>query len=447
VRFLVLALSLIALTACHRTDPPGEAPTGVKAVAGDGLVVVSWDTLPDLTYWIFYAKGASVGVGTAGTVAIRRAVPPRVIGNLGNGALFSFIMNATQNDSPAGPTSAAVFQSPRLAGETDSWTSGPALGAPSNLKSAAFSGGRFVVVGDAATIFAGDYNYTSDFSSPPGVTAPGVTVWLQPVVPPGTTFPLAPAANLSSVIFNGSFIALARDNPLDPTTSPVISSADGLNNWTANKPVPAPGMNAIGFGSFFGVPTYVAVGDGGRIFTTNNIDVNDTTTPWTAATSPTFDDLNSISLLNSQFIVTGASGTLLAGTFSSNGISWTALNSGTGSTLRGATFTPLGSGAHYVAVGDGGVITTSDINGVNWTAITLPAPAPDLRSVTIGGASGTRFLAVGPGGAVVFSDTGLGLDWSVKSAGLGNTANLASVLAVPAMYLAVGDGGANVVSR
>ena len=95
-------------------------------------------------------------------------------------------------------------------------------------------------------------------------------------------------------------------------------------------------------------------------------------------------------------------------------------------------------------MGDGGVVTTST-NGIDWNATTL-ATAPDLRSVTVGGASGTRFLAVGLGGAVVFSDNNdlNGLTWTPASAG---AANLREVLSVPAMYLAVGDAGANVVSR
>ena len=67
----------------------------------------------------------------------------------------------------------------------------------------------------------------------------------------------------------------------------------------------------------------------------------------------------------------------------------------------------------------------------------------DLRSVTIGGATATRFLAVGQGGAVAYSDDGL--NWSIASAGSSN--NLASVLFPRGLYLAVGDAGANAVSR
>jgi hypothetical protein len=96
---------------------------------------------------------------------------------------------------------------------------------------------------------------------------------------------------------------------------------------------------------------------------------------------------------------------------------------------------------HYVAVGDAGTIVTSP-DGVAWTPVTLAPPiAQNLLSVTVGGASGSRILAVGQGGAVVFSDDGV--SWSQAASG----ASLSKVVFVPSLYLAVGDGGANAVSR
>jgi hypothetical protein len=134
----------------------------VTVTERDGQVVVSWEALPDLTYWIFFSRGTSVGVGNPGTVALRRALSPQVIPGLTNGDQFAFMMNATHGDSPAGPNSVPIVTSPRLAGGTDTWISGPAPGAPAqpNLKSAAFNGSRFVVVGDAAAVFAADFDYT-----------------------------------------------------------------------------------------------------------------------------------------------------------------------------------------------------------------------------------------------------------------------------------------------
>jgi hypothetical protein len=430
VRLLILAVAaLFALSACQKTSPPGDAPTGVTATAGDGLVVVSWDTLPDLTYWIFYQPGSTVDVATPNSIAIRRAFSPRVVGPLANGTQYAFVMNATHNDSAAGPSSLPVVATPRLAG--DIWVSGTALGTPpQNLNSIVFSGSRFVTVGDAGTIFAGDFNYTSTNPNPEGVTA-----WIPP-----TTLPAGSAANLSSVMYNGTFIAMG-------TNGSIISSGDGVN-WVSNLSVPAaPGtsMNGLASGFVFGVQTFVAVGDGGQIFTTTDL------VTWTPAASGTPNNLTSIALVNGIFFVTGAGGTLLMSQNPSDSNGFTSLNSNTTSTLHGVSFGPSLSsptGALYVAVGDAGTIVTSPSVGVgspavDFTPATITPPiAQNLRGVTVGGSTGTRFLTVGDASVVANSDDGLA--WHSVSSG---TASLAKVLFVGGMYLAVGDAGANVVSR
>jgi hypothetical protein len=414
VRVLILAVAaLVSLSACQKTSPPGEAPTGVTVTPGDGVAVVQWDTLPDLTYWIFYQPGSTVDVATPNSIAIRRAFSPRVVGPLANGVQYAFVMNATHNDSAAGPNSLPALATPRLAGDT--WTAGTALGAPpQNLASLALAGSRFVAVGDAGTIFAGDLSYTSTNPNPEGVTA-----WMPP-----TTLPVGFTANLSSVIYNGSFIAMGTDGS-------IISSADGVN-WVLGGPIPATGMNGIAFAFVAGNGTYVAVGNGGNIFKTTDL-VN-----WAQATSGTTSDLNSITLLdNGNFLVAGAGGTLLT---SMDGSNWTPQVSNTTSTLRAATFRTAATGVRYVAVGDAGAIVTSP-DAFNWTAV-MPPPAQDLRSITVGGATASRFLAVGQGGAVSYSDDGV--NWIPASSG---SANLAKLLFVGGMYLAVGDAGANAVSR
>lgn len=435
MRLLILAsAALFALSACQKTNPPGEAPTGVTATEGDGLAVVSWDTLPDLTYWIFYQPGSTVDVATPNSIAIRRAFSPRVVAPLINGTQYAFVMNATHNDSAAGPNSLPVLAKPRLAG--DSWTSGspqPLGATPANLKGLAFNGSRFVAVGDATTsgtvttptILAGDFNYTN-------VDPPGVTVWMTPGSLPPVT-PVSPppgfTSNLSSVIFNGgAYVALGSDGS-------IISSTDGLTWTVPTASIPATGMNGLGFGLVVGVPTYIAVGNGGAIFATTDLN-----SPWVPLTSGTTSDLTSISVFPGSIIVTGAGGTLL----SLNGSTWTPLTSNTTSTLRGVTFNAING--MFAAVGDAGTIITST-DGTTWTPV-VPAPlAQDLRGVTTGGQAGTRFLAVGQGGAVVHSDDGL--TWLTASSGTTNNVanNLAKVLFVPGMYLSVGDAGVNAVSK
>ena len=427
VRILVMVVAaVLALSGCHRkADPPSEAPSGVTATAGDGLVVISWDMLPDRTYWIFYEAGSSVAVAQPEAIAIRRAISPRVVSGLANGTQYAFAMNATHEDSAAGPTSPVVLATPQLAGA--SWDLGAPLplgGPPQNLKGIAFNGSRFVVVGDATTILAGDYNYTNP--NPPG--PPGVTSWMQPV-----SLPTGFADNLSAVVVGTAYVALG-------TNGSVISSSDGLN-WGLNTAVPATGMNGIAFGFVNNLtPTYVAVGNGGQIFTTTDL------VTWTQVVVPGLtSDLNSVALVAGRFWATGPGGTLLISENPADGSTWIAPSSNTTATLRGVTYNP---GLNlYAAVGDAGTIVTSP-NSPNWTpqnSIWTPQNSnttSNLSSVTVGGASGSRFLAVGPGGAVAYSDDGV--TW-VASASSG--ASLSKVVSAPGMYLAVGDAGANAVSK
>ncbi|HET7201437.1 MAG TPA: hypothetical protein VFI80_11555 [Burkholderiales bacterium] len=409
MRFQALAIAtLVVLAGCHlRADAPTQAPDISSIAAGDGLAVLTWNDDPDLTYWIFYQAGGSVVAASPSSTAIRSVISPRLVTGLVNGTQYAFVMNATRDDSPAGPSSPVFTATPRLAGA--GWVSGAPLGTvPQNLNAIAFSGTRFVVVGNAATIFAGDYNYAN--------TNPvGVTTWLQP-----TPLPAGFASDLSAVLFNGSFVAMGTDGS-------ILTSADGVNWTLATNPVPGAGMNGLAFGP----GTYVAVGNGGEIFTSPDL------VTWTPAANNagTTGDLHNVSFLNGKFIATGALGTLLT---SADGSNWTALTSNTPNALRAAAFGLTSqSVARYVAVGDAGTILTST-DGVQWNPVT-PAPlAQNLNSVTVG----SRFLAVGQGGVVAYSDDGT--SWSTASAG---SADLSRVLFAPGTYVAVGASGANVFAQ
>ena len=416
MRFRVLtAASLLALAGCHlHSDPPGEAPSGVMVTPGEGLVTVNWNRDPELTYWIFYQPGSSAAPAASGVPLIFDAVPPRVVAGLTNDTQYAFIMNATREDSKAGPSSPVVMATPRLAGKE--WASGTALG--TNLNGIAFNGSRLVVVGDSGTIFAGDYNYTS--TNPRGVTA-----WMPPTsVPVGTT-------SLSTVIFSGQqFVALGIDGS-------ILTSTDGLTWTLATGSIPSASMNGIAFGSVSGTGTYVAVGNGGNIFTSTDL------VTWTTALSnpSNGNDLFGVAFLNGGFlnggfVATGASGTLLTSTDGSN---WTAPASHTTNALRGAAFrsapTPV-----YVVVGDAGTIVTS-ADGITWSSpITPPPLLQPLNNVVFG----SRFVAVGQGGAVVFSDDGS--IWSPPTTPP-DLANLARVVFTAAMYVAVGEAGANAFAK
>ena len=414
LRVIALA-SLVALAGCHRqANAPGEAPTGMAVTPGQGLVTVSWDPQPGLTYWIFFQLGSTVTAAAPGAPLIFDAQSPRVIGGLVNGTQYAFVMNATNQDSPGGPSTPVLLAVPRLAGA--SWTSGAPLGsAPQNLNAVAYGAAlnRIVAVGDSGSFFAGDFNYTS--TSPPGVTA-----WT-----PATSIPNGFVSNLSAVISSGGqFVALGSDGS-------ILTSPDG-NAWTSAAPIPNNGarMNNLAFGLVSDAIKYVAVGDSGNIFTSTNLDA------WTPATaSNTINDLYSVSFLNNGFVATGANGTLLTSTDTST---WTPQSSNTLMALRGATYGTGSAGASsYVAVGDSGTIVTST-DGTNWS-LAPPPLSQNLRAIRFG----SRFVAVGQGGAVVYSDDAI--NWSLSS--VPGSADLAAIIATPASYFAVGASGANAVSR
>ncbi len=427
LRVMVLA-SLIALAGCHRqADAPRDAPTGLAVAPGEGQVTVSWDQLPGLTYWIFFQAGSTVTAAAPGVPLIFDAQSPRIVFPLANGTQYAFVMNSTNRDSRAGPSTPVVLAAPRLAGA--SWTSGAPLGSPpQNLNGVAYAPttNTIVAVGNSAagtppapTIFAGAFNYTN--ASPPGVTA-----WT-----PATSIPSG-VGDLSAVIASGSlFIALGTDGS-------ILMSPDG-NTWTAKTSVPSggaggPRMNSIAFGIASGATIYVAVGDGGNIFTSTDLSA------WAPAASNTTNNLHNVSFPNGTFVATGASGTLLT---SADAVTWTLQNSSTPNALRGATYGAGSAGAYYVVVGDSGTILTSP-DGTTWSSATLPG-LPNLRAIRFG----TRFVAVGLGGVVAYSDDAI--SWplsSVPGFPPGSPApDLTSIIFTPAMYLAVGPSGANAVSR
>jgi hypothetical protein len=340
---------------------------------------------------------------------------PRVVAGLANNTQYAFVMNATNQDSKAGPNTPVVLGSTRLAGAT--WTPGVPL-APQNLNGLAFSAvlvsgistARLVAVGTAGTFLAGDYNYAS--TNPPGVTA-----WTQ-----ATSVPNGFVSDLSAVTSDLSrFIALGTDGS-------IVTSTDG-NAWTSAASIPNSGMNSLAFGLASGGATYVAVGDGGKIFTSTDL------VAWAAVVPLPGSDLYSVSFPKDIFVATGAGGALLT---SPDGSTWTVRTSNTPNALRGTAFgTGLtAAGASYVVVGDAGTILTSS-DGTTWNLTTLSSPQ-NLRGITFG----SRFVAVGQGSTVVYSDDTI--NWvQVPS----NSGDLAAILSTPAMYVAVGASGANAVSK
>ena len=155
---LTAILFLSALAACGGDrDSPSDSPRNVSVSAGDGRAIVRWTQESDLEYWIFRARAAAI---TRDDYSIfpeaRIEAPvnsPRSVTALTNGETYSFVMNATKKNGPAGPSPSSLSSVPRLAG--DKWNALTALTSSVNTNDIIFANSKFYAVGNSATIFEG----------------------------------------------------------------------------------------------------------------------------------------------------------------------------------------------------------------------------------------------------------------------------------------------------
>lgn len=400
LRVSVVLLPLF-IGACSPPASP-EAPTNVTATEGESLVVMEWDVQPDLIYWLIYNQGSSVGFDDYDE--LRRGVTsPLILSNRVNGKQYALSVMASKEGSKTSPIS-PVTATPRLLSPSTPWTIGTPL-TVNDFLSIAFGNNTYVTVGDAATVFAGPYSYTS---------TGGVTAWTQV-----TSLPVTVSTNLRSVIHDGSsFVALGDDGS-------VIKSSNSTTWEAATAIAPTSALNALAYNA----ATYVAVGDDGLIYTNTSSGI---TEAWIAQTSGTANNLYGVSFVNDRFIAVGALGTLLT---SIDGITWTTQSSNTNSTLRQVAF----GADNYVSVGDAGAVVSS-VDATTWTAQTIPT-TESFRSIIFG--VDLQFIAVGTTGLLAYSLTGTDGSWAVTNAGLIDLNSIAS----NAVFIATGAAGANVSGK
>jgi hypothetical protein len=165
-------------------------------------------------------------------------------------------------------------------------------------------------------------------------------------------------------------------------------------------------MSISGAGTIMGVThadgMYVAVGDGGKVYTRGDGD-----TFWTLQTSGTANRLYNVAYADGRFTAVGDGGTILT---SDDGANWTQVPEGASNNYNAVA----GGGGIIVAVTTNGRITTCDANGV-WTTQT-PKGAGNLYDVIY--VEGVGFAAVGydssnGGGAIYISQDGL--NWIPQS--------------------------------
>jgi uncharacterized delta-60 repeat protein len=158
---------------------------------------------------------------------------------------------------------------------------------------------------------------------------------------------------------------------------------------------------------------------------------------WSAATTPSAQNLWSVAWGTGTFVAVGENGTVLT---SPDGATWTSRASGTSAWLVGVAF----AAGQFVIVGERGTLLTSD-DGVAWIA-RASGTTERLNGVAFGN---ERWLAVGEKGAALVSRDGR--TWSVVASGPASWSYspvgwLHGVCAAAGVFVATGDHGRIVTS-
>lgn len=222
-----------------------------------------------------------------------------------------------------------------------------------NLNSVAYSGGKYVAVGDNGLILVSDDR-----------------VQWNPVSP------AVSVNNLNDVVWTGNKFLIMGSN------GTILSSDDGVV-WQVDVTSGAGGVNF--YGAAYGNNRWLAVGQGlteAVIFELNEGIWSQLVIPYTDELTVTTTRFNDIVHDGEKFIVVGESGTVL--TLIDGAETWgeTLLGSSTPRlALYALDWGSIGNSKHYIIVGAAGSIYSSS-DGVVWTAQTAPA-SQDIMNVAL----------------------------------------------------------------
>lgn len=377
----VILLALV-VSACGGKGDSASPPADFKVTTGNGQVIVTWTATPGVQYWLMYAQTSSpldISNPPAGHYwASQNGSPdltsPLVLTGLTNGLPYAFAMNGRTDGGKGGPQTASQSATPRPAGAN--WTAG--TGTVGNL--------RGLTLGTSST----------------------------------------DSQNYYLAVGDGGVMYQALDG--------VSQSVTGYSWTTVTGPVTSPAVNFKAATNAFS--RYIAVGNGGVGGGANSIYSSTNLSTWTAAawasgTSTPSAGLNALASNGTTLVAVGDSGSAYSST---DGLTWTAVNTGVTSNLYGVAYS---SYLGWVAVGQSGTLITSP-DLVTWTVRASNAGANDLNGVAIT-YTGVA-IAVGNGGTVVKCSDGVGSSWVAQT--LGASTNLYAVNTDSVQFLAVGAGGA-----
>lgn len=428
-RLLVAAtLSAAFLAACGGGGgSSAPAPEEVKALAGDEQIFVEWKEITGVQYWLWFKEGASVAVGDKNATAKVGSKgggidSPYLIDTvrtgtaLTNGTAYSIVINGRTDGGEGGPGASPAGGpfTPRPAGAT--WNASTGFGGASmngiayGRSAGSVSLYSYVAVGDGGVI----YN-TPDTDEKRVYRSTTALEWTTPT---GTK----PAAgiDLKAVVYDvslGTYYAVGSGGS-------VVYSSD-INNWTTLGSAAtntSETFNAIASSG----GTLVAVGDKGTIrYSTNG-------TTWTTPASISEDisaiNLRGVTYANGRWVAVGSNGKVLTST--SVGTWEVSTHSGDLTAVASGRYPLDGTAYYYLAVGaDGTLLTSSD--GITWTTDNVGAA---LRTAAVG----TRLIALGDGSA--WYRELAGTTWTAAS---GASGNMRGMIRAQHIYTAVGAAGAS----
>ncbi len=405
---ILFMIAAAMLSGCGPDNAPLDPPANFSANAGESMAVLDWDLVDGNEYWVFYKAGTTVSLDDYDKI-LNNASNPAFVTGLDNGTQYALAIAASSGTSPVGPFSPVLTVTPRLLGPTVPWTVATPL-TTDMLNDIAYALNSYVAVGDNLALFVGDYEY---LATEPVYGTAGISNWTQP------TLPLS-GGNLVSVIHDGNrFVALADSGE-------VIITTDDNQTWAAATAINTTGVMR---GLTAGPGLYVAVGDGGVIFTNSNDGVS---ADWSAQNAGVSDNLVAVNHVNGRYFALGENGVLLS---SVDGIDWTEQTTNTVNTLRQIA----ASTDRYVVVGDTGTVLDST-DASNWTLQNAPT-AESLRDIVFG--DDDQFIAVGTNGSVAYSASGTDGSWALANEG---SIDLNSI-ARNRVFIAVGAAGANISGK
>lgn len=405
-RLLMLAAAILAgllVAGCGSSGSSANPPASVVAVAGDGIITVTWPMASGVDYWMFFANSTSISTSNwttiPGSKSVIGASSPFVATGLTNGTIYSFTLNGRTNGGPGGEGTPSVSAIPRLAGTATAslpapWTAGAALGA-NDLRGVTW-GTVFVAVGANGAM---------------GSSIDGTT-W--------TALNSGVATNLNGAAYRGVYLAAGDGGAM-------LYSTDA-KTWTPRTTGTANNLNAIATNSGL----FVAVGAKGTIV------ISGDGIKWAAAAnSATANDLYAVTHFgDSLWIAAGANGTLVTST---DGSTWKSVTSNTALDLKGVGVgvSTATNAVMFVAVGANGTLITSP-DAATWTAQTAIG-TNTLSAVTYG----TQFIAVGANGSIFTSTDGT--TWAGQPST--TNSNLNAIVHAAHSYSVVGAAGVNLLAQ